>query len=169
MKLTTFFCAFLLFSSCHDRKLTSSDLFLRFENQTSQNCFVTVFPLNRGYGHDTIWFNLSPGQFFLSNQFVSDYFLDDPHLFDTFDPTIYPVFNLDSAQVIFSDSLLVTHYSRLIAYDSIQNPTAPIYYPEARNIFNFDNYSIEKINSNDFEATYIFTESDFNYADSIHQ
>ncbi len=152
-------------SSCiTDTKISDSYLYLRFENPTTRSLSVSVFPIDRGYSQDTIWFTLQPGENFNSEQFVSEL---GPY--DTFHPNVYPVFILDSAQVIFSDSLLVTHYSRVIPYDSLSSPSDPIYYQQPRNIFNFDNYSIEKINENDFEATYVFTESDLNYADSIHE
>lgn len=170
MKYFIYILVVVLLNACAtDSKLNSSDLFLRFDNQTTRTVSVSVFPIDRGYSHDTIWFSISSGQSFLSEQFVSDEFLKNSDSFKTFNPEIYPVFILDSAQVIFSDSLLVTHYSRVIPYDSLSSPSDPIYYQQPRNIFNFENYSIEKINETDFKATYIFTESDLNYADSIHE
>src|SRR5690554_6107497 len=126
MKPIVYIAIFLLATSCiNDAKIVESYLFLRYENESSQSVSLSVFPVDRGYSNDTIWFTLQPGHHSVSDQFVSQL---GPY--DSFIPSEYPVFILDSAQVIFSDSLLVTHYSRLITYDSIQSPTAPIYYSE---------------------------------------
>ena len=169
MKLLIFLLSTLLLISCNDNNLTSSSLYLQFSNQATRTISVSVFPSDLRYSADTVWFIIEPGQIFTSQNFRSDEFLKQSDSFSSFNPEIYPIFNLDSAQVIFSDSLLVTHYSRVIPYDSLSSPSAPIYYHQPRNIFNFDNYSVEKINESGFKATYIFTENDVNYADSIHE
>lgn len=157
-----------IFASCGlDRKAISSLLFLQYKNQTDQNISVQIFPISNYYGYDTLWFTLTPGENYTSDYYSSYEFTNGPGVFDTFQPGIYSVFNVDSAHVVFSDSLMVIYYARGIPQDSVLSDA--IYYMEPRNIFNFDNYTIEKINETDFKATYIFTESDLIYADSIHE
>ncbi len=172
MKKLILFCVVIATcSSCGlDRNTISSALYIQYTNQTSRKISAVIFPISNYYGYDTLWFTLAPGENFTSESYRSDDVEKSPGVFDTFNPEVYGTFQaVDSAQVIFSDSLLVIHYSRRIPYDSLTSPTAPIYYQQPRNIFNFDNYSVEKINESDFKATFIFTESDVNYADSIHE
>lgn len=172
MKKLVLFCVVIATcSSCGlDRNTISSALYLQYTNQASRNISVVIFPISNYYGYDTLWFSLASGENFTSESYRSDDVEKSPGVFDTFVPEMYGIFQfVDSAGVVFSDSLLVTHYSRVIPYDSLSSPSDPIYYQQPRNIFNFENYSIEKINESDFKATYIFTESDLNYADSIHE
>ncbi len=166
--LILIFSAIFFFSSCHDRKLQSSTLYLQYKNMSSEQVAFYNFPVPNQNTMDSVWFNLNPGELFTSNGYVSEPFLPSEKDF-TFNADIYPVFFLDSAQIQFTDSLLVSHYSYYTDTSAISISYGAIFFSESRNVFNFDNFSIQKIDEYKFIATYIFTDEDVAYADSIHE
>lgn len=154
-----FICTFL-FAGCIERE---SEISLHYQNNTKRTVDVFTFPGDPfSSSPDTNWFKLYPS--------------DEIRVLTTSvrgsaaPENIFPSFaSTDSCVVIYSDSLIVTHFTRFYSLDRDTISEDVIAFDDSRNIFNQDHFDIEKIGDNQFKATYHFSEEDVDYAISINE
>lgn len=154
-----FICTFL-FAGCIERE---SEISLHYQNNTKRTVDVFTFPGDPfSSSPDTNWFKLYPS--------------DEIRVLTTSvrgsaaPENIFPSFaSTDSCVVIYSDSLIVTHFTRFYSLDQDTIRQDVITYDDDRNIVNPAFFNIEQISDDNYKATYTFTEEDVDYAISINE
>lgn len=139
-----------------------TSLNMNYRNSTNRTIRVFLYPGTTSLP-DTNWFNLEPSEQITVESTGTDG--SQASLKDVF-PLFIPK---DSAVVLISDSIKMTHFTPSYSQDQDGFRETVIAYNDNRNIFNQAYFNIQQPMESVYEVTYTFTEEDVDYAISINE
>lgn len=151
-----------IISGCVEKEIF---LNTNFRNSTNKTIQVYIYPTSSSFP-ETNWYTLAPSEMIK----VLDTSTRGSSPSNKLPNSLFPSFlSTDSSVVVFSDTLRVTHYTGRYSNDQDTIRENVIAFDDSRNMFNEENFTVEKTGENTFEATYSFTEDDVEYAISINE